>query len=124
MSDRNYKNPLDCPVTKTVFFIGGRWKPIILHCLTGGKLRFGQLVAAIPTISRKILTAQLKELAEDRLIQRKAYNEMPRRVEYELTELGESITPVLNQMSKWGNEKAPDLSKNILEEQHPKSSRA
>ncbi|MFY7743756.1 MAG: winged helix-turn-helix transcriptional regulator [Flavobacterium sp.] len=84
--------------------IGGKWKPVILYCLKSEKRRFGELSARIPDLSRKVLTQQLKELEEDGLVLRKQYNEIPPRVEYELTELGKSLAPVLAEMEKWGME--------------------
>jgi DNA-binding HxlR family transcriptional regulator len=67
-----------------------------------GKLRFGKLALFIPTISRKILTEQLKELENYGLIKREEFNELPPKVEYSLTELGESLIPVINAMCAWG----------------------
>jgi len=98
------KGVVKCPVTAMLQIIGGKWKPVILYCLRSDKRRFGELSARIPDISRKVLTAQLKELEEDGLLTRKQYNEIPPRVEYELTKLGKSLTPVLNAMEKWGME--------------------
>jgi DNA-binding HxlR family transcriptional regulator len=103
------ENPLECGVTATIGVIGGRWKPIILWVLSGGKRRFGQLNALIPRISRKILTEQLKELEEDGLINRLSFAEIPPRVEYSLTERGETLKPLLKQMCSWGLE-------NVLED--------
>jgi DNA-binding HxlR family transcriptional regulator len=91
-----------CPVTGMIQLIGGKWKPIILYCLRSDKRRFGEIAARIPDISRKVLTEQLKELEEDGLVTRKQYKEIPPRVEYELTVLGKSLSPVLNEMEKWG----------------------
>jgi DNA-binding HxlR family transcriptional regulator len=98
------KSEIKCPVTGMLQLIGGKWKPVILYCLRADKRRFGELSARIPGLSRKVLTEQLKELEEDSLITRKQFNEIPPRVEYELTELGKSLTPVLNEMEKWGME--------------------
>lgn len=95
---------IKCPVTGMLQIIGGRWKPIILYCLRSGKRRFGEIAARIPTISRKVLTEQLKELEQDGLVSREQFKEIPPRVEYTLTELGKSLTPVLNEMEKWGLE--------------------
>lgn len=94
---------MSCPVTATLGVIGGKWKPIILYCLTSGTKRFGELSVRIPTISRKVLTEQLKSLEEDGLVLRKQYKEIPPRVEYSLTEMGESLSPIFNQMEVWGN---------------------
>lgn len=104
----NKKGEIKCPVTGMLQIIGGKWKPVILYCLKSEKRRFGEISARIPNISRKVLTEQLKELEEDGLLTRKQYNEIPPRVEYELTELGKSLDPVLNEMEKWGMENIID----------------
>ncbi len=93
-----------CPVTEMLYLIGGKWKPIILYSLKSGKKRFGEIAARVPNISRKVLTEQLKELEKDGLLTRTQFNEIPPRVEYELTGLGKSLSPVLNEMEKWGQE--------------------
>lgn len=98
------KGKIKCPVTATLQLVGGKWKPIILYCLRSEKRRFGEISARIPDLSRKVLTEQLKELEKDGLVTRKQYKEIPPRVEYELTELGKSLRPVLNEMEKWGME--------------------
>lgn len=95
---------IKCPVTGMLQLIGGKWKPVILYCIRSEKRRFGEIAARIPNLSRKVLTQQLKELEEDGLVSRKQFNEIPPRVEYELTDLGRSLTPVLNEMEKWGLE--------------------
>jgi DNA-binding HxlR family transcriptional regulator len=76
----------------------------ILYCLRSDTRRFGEIAARIPAISRKVLTDQLKELEEDKLVILKQYKEIPPRVEYSLSELGKSIGPILNEMEKWGVE--------------------
>jgi DNA-binding HxlR family transcriptional regulator len=98
------KEKTQCPVTATLQLIGGRWKTIILYCLTAGTKRFGEIAVRIPDISRKVLTDQLKELKDDGLILRVQYNEIPPRVEYSLTELGKSLSPVIRELEKWGKE--------------------
>lgn len=96
------KQNAECPIAAMLELIGGKWKPVILYFLTSGTRRFGEIVARIPTISRKVLAEQLKELEKDGLIMRKQYKEMPPRVEYSLTDLGKSLSPVFTEMSKWG----------------------
>lgn len=89
-------------MTRTVGYIGNKWKPIILLLLSDGQVRFGRLAMFLPTISRKILTEQLRELEEDGLILRHSFMEKPPRVEYEMSEKGKTLIPVINAMNKWG----------------------
>jgi len=98
----SFNEAVPCPITATLAFIGGRWKSVILYYLTSGKRRFGEIAARIPAISRKVLTQQLKELEEDGLIIRTEYPEVPPRVEYALSELGKSLSPVFRAMSERG----------------------
>jgi DNA-binding HxlR family transcriptional regulator len=99
------QNPDNCAVVRTMGYIGGKWKPIVLiRILTGVKVRFGKLAVQMPDISRKILAQQLKELEEDGLIIRHSYMEKPPRVEYELSELGKTLVPVLKAMHDWGSQ--------------------
>ncbi|MBB6109255.1 transcriptional regulator, HxlR family [Mucilaginibacter lappiensis] len=97
-----------CPFTATIALIGGRWKTIIIFLLLDHTRRFGEIAARMPSISRKVLTEQLKELESDGLISRKQYKEIPPRVEYSLTELGQSLKPILTDMAAWGQEKLLD----------------
>ncbi|TAF72669.1 MAG: transcriptional regulator [Bacteroidetes bacterium] len=101
---KNTGNPFDCPLTAAIDKIGGRWKPIILFYLSNGSRRFGQLGASIPMISKKVLSQQLKELADDGLIVRKQFNEVPLRVEYSLTDFGKSVLPILDKICEWGKQ--------------------
>ncbi len=100
----DFKEISDCPITTTLQFIGGRWKTIILYILGDRTLRFGEISARVPAISRKVLTEQLKQLVEDGILTRKKYNETPPRVEYAITEFGKSLQNVLAEMEKWGFE--------------------
>ena len=97
-------NEINCPIVATLQLIGGKWKPVIMYCLRSETRRFGEISARIPSISRKVLTEQLKQLEEDNLIQREHFKEIPPRVEYTLTELGKSMAPVFLEMEKWGLE--------------------
>jgi len=97
------QNPENCAVVRTVGYIGGKWKPcILIRLLTGGQVRFGKLSVQMPDISRKILSQQLKELEADGLIVRQSYMEKPPRVEYELSERGKTLIPILKAMYDWG----------------------
>jgi DNA-binding HxlR family transcriptional regulator len=98
------KEKTQCPVTATLQLIGGKWKTIILYSLWSGTRRFGEIAVRIPNISRKVLTDQLKELEADGLILREQYKEIPPRVEYSLTNLGKSLSPVIRELEIWGTE--------------------
>ena len=100
----SFNEDVNCPITATLEYIGGRWKAVILYYLTSGKKRFGEIAVRIPAISRKVLTQQLKELERDGLVVRKHFKEIPPRVEYALTDLGKSLASVFKEMSNWGKE--------------------
>lgn len=91
-----------CPLNFAMGKIGGKWKPIILHRIKIGVNRFGQLQRSIPLIIKQMLTAQLRELEEDQLIHRQVFAEVPPRVEYSITENGETLFPVLEALEQWG----------------------
>ncbi|MFO1384597.1 MAG: helix-turn-helix domain-containing protein [Chitinivorax sp.] len=95
-------NPLQCPMVNALNQIGGKWKPIILHMLSSGTLRFGELQRNIPPVSQKMLTQQLRELEADGLVTRVVYAEVPPRVEYSLSARGESLRPILDALYQWG----------------------
>lgn len=96
------KNLPECPVETTLSLIGDKWKILIIRELSGGTKRFGELRKSVGQISQKVLTENLREMQEDALVSRKAYAEVPPRVEYSLTELGMSLKPVLAALKKWG----------------------
>ena len=91
-----------CPVEVTLMLISDRWKVLILRDLLSGTNRFGELKKSIGSISQKVLTSNLRSMEEDGLLTRKVYAEVPPRVEYTLTELGESLRPILFAMQEWG----------------------
>lgn len=91
-----------CPVETTLMMIGDKWKVLILRDLMHGTRRFGELKKSIGTVSQKVLTAQLRDMEEKKLLVRKVYAEVPPRVEYTLTETGYSLKPILDAMSAWG----------------------
>lgn len=92
----------ECPVVKTAEIIGRPWKLIILWQLMGGMKRFNELQRLLPGITQKMLTKELRDLEQDGLLQRKVYPQIPPKVEYSLTEEGESLRPVLESMAAWG----------------------
>ncbi len=93
-----------CPVETTLMLIGDKWKVLILRDLLPGTKRFGELKKSIGNVSQKVLTAQLRAMEESGLLTRTVYAEVPPRVEYSLTELGQSLKPILDAMWNWGEE--------------------
>ena len=91
-----------CPVETTLGLISNRWKALILRDLFTGTKRFGELKKSLSGISQKVLTADLREMEKDGLLTRRAYAEVPPRVEYTLTALGESLRPIMAAMFDWG----------------------
>lgn len=95
--------PSLCKVGNTLDIFVGKWKTIILlHLLIGGTKRFSELKSLIPEITQKVLTAQLRELEEQDIVERHIYPEVPPRVEYSITEYGKTLQPILNMMHEWG----------------------
>ena len=103
LTSRIIDNPLNCPVTRAMSIIGGKWKPIIINCIGERTIRFGKLNQIIPAISNKVLANELKELELFGLIKRKEYKELPPRVEYNLSKSGLTLLPILHELAKWGN---------------------
>jgi DNA-binding HxlR family transcriptional regulator len=92
-----------CSMELTLQVIGGKWKLIILHKLgKEGTMRFSEVKRSIPNITQKMLTQQLRELEADGVVRREVYAQVPPKVEYSLTELGESIMPVIGSLCQWG----------------------
>lgn len=98
---KNKKN-LECPVEITLSLIQNKWKILILRELLNGKKRFGEIKKSLSPISQKVLTQNLREMEEDKMIVRKVFAEIPPKVEYSLTELGFSLKPILDAMYSWG----------------------
>jgi DNA-binding HxlR family transcriptional regulator len=91
-----------CPAERTLDIIGGRWKVLILWQLFQGERRFSELFRALAGITQKMLTQQLRELEKDGIVHRQVYPQIPPKVEYSLTPLGESLRPVVDAMCEWG----------------------
>ena len=92
----------ECPVATTVSLIGSKWKLLILRNLLNMPWRFNELKKDLNGISQKVLTDSLRSMEEDGLITRTVYPEVPPHVEYALSELGESMRPILTSMQEWG----------------------
>lgn len=91
-----------CPVETTLTLIGDKWKVLILRDLLPGTKRFGELKKSIGHVSQKVLTAQLRDMEQSGLVHREVFAEVPPRVEYSLTDLGQSLKPILDAMQVWG----------------------
>jgi DNA-binding HxlR family transcriptional regulator len=93
-----------CPVATTVQLIGSKWKLLIIRNLMMRPWRFNELRRDLAGISQKVLTDSLRSLEADGLVTRTVYPEVPPRVEYALSELGESMRPIMKAMEEWGTE--------------------
>ena len=103
MTEQTAKKELPAgPVETTLTLIGDKWKVLILRDLMTGTKRFGELKKSVGKVSQKVLTAQLRDMEANGLVHRKVYAEVPPRVEYSLTELGQSLKPILDAMQNWG----------------------
>lgn len=89
-------------VEATLEVIGGKWKCVILCHLTHGKKRTSDFKRLMPNITQKMLTQQLRELEDDGIVNRIVYNQVPPKVEYELTPYGDSLRPILDSLCNWG----------------------
>lgn len=95
-------NPHNCPVTHFINKIGGKWKVLVIHGINLGCNRFSSLQKALPQISKQMLINQLRELEDDKIIERKVFAEIPPRVEYSISAYGQSILPLIYTIQEWG----------------------
>jgi DNA-binding HxlR family transcriptional regulator len=93
-----------CPVATTIDIIGSKWKLLILRDVLTGPKRFGELRKSLEGISQKVLTDSLRRMEYDGILMRTVYPEVPPCVEYSLSELGETIRPIISAMETWGKE--------------------
>ena len=100
-----------CGLDATLRIISGKWKPLILYFLLRGPTRYGELKRAIRDVSDKVLIQQLKELDADGVILRTDYKEVPPRVDYTLTPLGESLAEALEPLCAWGTENMKEMER-------------
>jgi len=101
---------IPCPVEVTLSIISGKWKGIILYRLLDKTMRFNELKKTMPNITCRTLTLQLRQLEEDGIIKRTVFPQVPPRVDYELTPLGKSMSPIIQSIRSWGI----DYQKNVL----------
>ena len=92
----------ECPVATTLQLIGNKWKILVLRNLMARPWRFNEMLRSIPGISQKVLTDNLRALESDGIITRTVFPEVPPRVEYALSDLGESMRPIIKAMEAWG----------------------
>ena len=92
----------ECPVASTVQLIGNKWKLLIIRNLLKGAQRFTELKKGVPGISQKVLTDNLRSLESDGIVYREVFAEVPPKVIYSLTEIGQSLLPIINAMADWG----------------------
>ncbi|MCR8644314.1 helix-turn-helix transcriptional regulator [Paenibacillus sp. N1-5-1-14] len=97
-------NKQACPVEYTLDVIGGKWKGILLYHMLEEKKRFSDFRRICPAITQRMLTLQLRELEEDGVVHREVYQQVPPKVEYSLTEFGQSLKPIIMLMREWGLE--------------------
>ncbi len=110
-----------CPVETTLSLLNSKWKFIIIRELLTGTKRFGELKNGVGTITQKVLTANLREMEEKGLVDRKVYAQIPPKVEYTLTDIGYSLAVVLDGMAEWGTAYKEFLK--ILEKQEKKTNK-
>ncbi len=99
---RKYNWKTGCEVEATLSVIGGRWKPILICRLLRGRKRFSELCRLAPNATERMITLHLRELEADGIISRHVFAEIPPRVEYEVTEFGRSLEPIIKAMQAWG----------------------
>lgn len=104
MKPKAYDCALGCPVEATLDLIGGKWKGVLLYHLLPGTLRFNELRRRLSGITQRMLTRQLRELEESGLVVRKVYAQVPPKVEYSLSKKGETLTPVIRALERWGED--------------------
>jgi DNA-binding HxlR family transcriptional regulator len=104
-----------CGLDATLKIISGKWKPLILYFLLRGPTRYGELKRAVRDVSDKVLIQHLKELEADGVLRRNDYKEVPPRVDYTLTQLGESLARALEPLCVWGTENMAEMQTIFVE---------
>lgn len=104
MRSKRFDVKSGCAVEVTLSVIGGVWKPLILFHLLQGKKRFMELTRLVPNATQSMLTMQLRELEADGIILRHVYPQVPPKVEYEMSEFGQTLVPILRALREWGEE--------------------
>ncbi|MBD0855975.1 MarR family transcriptional regulator [Corynebacterium striatum] len=102
-----------CPVETTLTLLSNRWRAMILRNLLDGTMRFNELRRSVTGISQKVLTSNLREMEDTGLVHREVFAEVPPRVEYSLTPIGQSMRPILDAMGEWGEHYQQQVAKEI-----------
>ena len=102
MYEKKMPLPLECGLTVTKEVLGGKWKANLIYAISEGILRPSDLQRAIPGSTKRVLNQQLKELEEFNILAKKIYHQLPPKVEYSLTRLGETVLPIIKMMNQWG----------------------
>ena len=108
--------PGNCPVVYCMNIIGGKWKPSIIHIIRTDRNRYSVLLKNITEISKQTLTNQLRELETDGIIERIIFPEIPPRVEYNITDYGRTLLPIIDSMYKWGRQHMKTDNKGYCDE--------
>ena len=115
MYEKKIPKDFSCGFSVMMEIIGGKWKSYLVFLISQGIRRPSDLQRAVPTASRRVLNLQIRELEFHGIIKRVVYPEMPPKVEYYLTEFGESLIPVVSAMDNWGNGYL-DIFKQLMEQ--------
>jgi len=102
MYEKKMPLPLECGLTVTKEVLGGKWKANLIYAISEGILRPSDLQRAIPGSTKRVLNLQLKELEEFHILTKKIYRQLPPKVEYSLTGLGQTVLPIIKMMNQWG----------------------
>lgn len=103
MYERKIPVPIECGLHLTREVLNGKWKPNIMYAIAEGIKRPSDIQRALPDSTKRVLNVQLKELEEHGIITKKIFNQLPPKVEYSLTELGETLMPLIDAMNRWGD---------------------
>jgi len=109
MYQKKIANTLSCGSVLTKEVLHGKWKSTLLSCIAQGIRRPSAMQRSIPSATRRVLNVQLNELEQHGLVSKTIFPELPPRVEYHLTSLGQSLLPVIEVMEQWGNAHRPEL---------------
>lgn len=104
----------DCPIEAALSVMGGKWKASIVYYLTEKDLRFSEILHLLETASSRMLTKQLQELERDEIIERTVFAEVPPRVQYNLTEYGRTMIPMIQSICAWGEDRLARIGKRAV----------